>query len=186
MTDAERNETNMVLLLAGRIGSDYPCRPIASRMRTARHEATHAVLSFLFGLPFLYVTIMPEQGSPGHLQPLKSDRPTSPAVSEFVERVLRGRLSDRRRVVFVLFLEPGATWQTVRRECRRLEAKARGLVETHWLLIRDLAEELLQRSRLTGVEVESFLRSAQAFRARRRLVAAECEPPRHTRQSGQQ
>jgi hypothetical protein len=158
-------EAKLIGLLAGAIARNYPSPPHAARRGTARHEAAHAVASFLIGQQIKHVTIEPEPGSLGHVQYESS---ASPAVRDFVAALFKKKDNDLRRLLMCLRMDKGATWRSMRAEVKRLQVKAREFVETHWWLIRVLANELLNRPTLTGDQVSEFLESEIAAQKRLR------------------
>ncbi len=149
-------QARAVATLGGGIAESYPSPAHAERLRNARHEAGHAVLGWLLNIPVAYVEILP--GGGGRCK-------FGAATSSNCERPL----SDADLALGCLEVG-GLEGQGLRAEYQRLEMLARELVIAHWVLIRDMAELLLCRQRLTGAEVSSFLDSAVAHYRRRKWI----------------
>jgi hypothetical protein len=160
------DEPGMIFLLAGRAAADHNPTRVA-RMRTARHEAAHVVAAYLSGKRIKSVSIEPEPGVCAGRVELDVGVPET----EF-SKVLRNQSDLRKALLFIrAWREPKFDWRAARREVRRLQGLARVFVEQNWSLIRDVADELLNRPRLPAAEVEALLDRAVEFRRQREELA---------------
>jgi ATP-dependent Zn protease len=156
----------------------------ASETATAYHEAGHAVAAWLRGMKFREVSILPNASanSLGHLLHAGEPRwfhPEYDVSLRTVARVenhilvcfagpaaearLRGRHnwrgagSDMQQAAdMVSFLCGSAEEEEAYLKLVRI--RARGLVEAHWVKVEAIAMALMDRRRLTWVEVDTIIR----------------------------
>jgi ATP-dependent Zn protease len=136
------------------------------RARLAYHEAGHALVAIVLGIPVTKVWLE-SSGEKGHTITSSESDPSTGLAKKYIKILRAGQIAD------ALFAGEGegldaaeVDWQKINKlaeshnlteEVRELGLQTRQLLSDHWSSVKRLAEDLLAREMLSGLEVEEIL-----------------------------